>query len=88
MTRVTYDPACRICHAPRSAIWLWQPCGPSDRIDDAFACPGYHYRGFPAIPVCDTCRGKIKAGEPVTFTYKGRSFVTVPAENIIEEARP
>lgn len=60
---------CAICKKePRS--YLWQPCGPAETFD-LFMFPGWHYRGFPAIACCDTCRATIQANQTsVTFTYR------------------
>jgi hypothetical protein len=35
-----------------------------------FTYPGWHYRGFPAIPVCDACAAQIRQGHSVTFLYQ------------------
>lgn len=65
---------CQLCGEKQSECWLWQPFGPHESPRDAFAYPGYHYRGFPALKVCDTCKGEIANGEPVYFTYKGTRY--------------
>jgi hypothetical protein len=64
---------CQICKVNQSS-WIWQPFGPAE---DAFlfTFPGSHYRGFPAIKVCDDCRGIIQKNEPVDFYYKGRHYI-------------
>jgi len=49
--------------------WTWQPFGPDDKIA-AFTTPGYHYRGFPALHVCDDCKRAIQNGETVVFRHK------------------
>lgn len=50
---------CRICKEnPRE--YSWQPFGP-DEPQRSFYAPGWHYRGFIAIPVCDECKRKIQS---------------------------
>lgn len=56
-------PKCSICHLNRS-VYLWQPFGP-DESPLLFARPGYHYRGFPTVRVCEDCRRRILEGKPV-----------------------
>lgn len=58
---------CGICHN-EEVVWTMQPDGPSEDI--VFAFPGYHYRGFMAVNVCDTCHDAILRGERVVFTYR------------------
>jgi hypothetical protein len=54
--------------------WTWQPFGPNDKIA-SFTTPGYHYRGFPALHVCDMCKLAIQRGESVAFRFRGKTFV-------------
>jgi hypothetical protein len=64
---------CRICHTLSVCdYWLWQPFGPTAAEDRhlMFTHPGWQYRGFPAIPVCDPCCEQISGGQSVTFFYK------------------
>jgi hypothetical protein len=65
---------CAVCkNAERD--WTWQPFGPGSHPLD-FTVPGSHYRGFPAIPVCQFCKQeRIEAGETVTFVYKRQGWV-------------
>jgi len=56
------------------ATWTMQPFGPDDeRI--TFTLPGSHYRGFPAIGVCDACKQLVQAGQRVAFVYKHVYYV-------------
>ncbi len=47
---------------------------------ETFTVPGWHYRGFPAIPLCDQCKEKIQAGETVQFSYKGVTYTCIDDE--------
>jgi hypothetical protein len=60
---------------------MWQPFGPSDDPRRDFAHPGWHYRGFPAIPVCDPCAARIAAQADVTFLYAKTRYHYVGAAN-------
>jgi len=70
---------CRICKE-REAEWSWQPLGPSDRPRETFTVPGWHYRGFAVIPVCEGCKDKIQAGETVQFDYKRTTYTCIDEE--------
>ena len=50
----------------------WQPFGPADTPTDptAFPRPGFHARGFPVLPLCDTCKDLLRDGARVHFQYK------------------
>jgi hypothetical protein len=64
---------CRICGS--TAIVSWQPFGPSpDGPRSGFSMPGWHYRGFPVVPVCDLCKTLIEHDQPVRFTWKGQRY--------------
>ena len=54
--------------------WTWQPFGPDDKIA-SFTTPGYHYRGFPALHVCDACKGIIETADAIRFHYKGQGYL-------------
>ena len=62
------------CHACRGtfAEWSWQPFGPDP--NGSFAAPGYHYRGFPVIKVCDSCKKRVEEKSTVHFSYKGKPY--------------
>lgn len=65
---------CQACKEQEVA-WAWQPFGPDEK-PDCYTLLGSHYRGFPVIKVCDTCKSAFKTGDfPVTFAYKGHQFV-------------
>ena len=60
---------CQCCRVNESE-WAWQPFGPDDKIT-SFSVPGYHYRGFPALKICNDCKVDVENGHPgVVFTYK------------------
>lgn len=67
---------CQLCRK-EEAIWAWQPFGP-DSDSRSFASLGSHYRGFPVIKICDTCKGRIAYGKQlIVFTYKNRTFSVI-----------
>jgi hypothetical protein len=55
---------------------MMQPFGPDEQI--VFTTPGSHYRGFPAIGVCDSCKQNIQAGRGATFRYRGQVTEILP----------
>jgi hypothetical protein len=60
---------CQNCRT-NDTVWAWQPFGPDETIY-CFTTLGSHYRGFPAIGICDDCRNDVLNGMPgVLFTYK------------------
>ena len=64
---------CRSCKTNES-VHTWQPFGPDDSIL-CFTRPGYHYRGFPAIGICEDCKNNVENGNPgVIFTYKKTGY--------------
>jgi hypothetical protein len=65
---------CHACHQ-EEAQWAWQPFGP-DETPESFQLLGSHYRGFPVVKVCSTCKSAFQTGDfVVRFTYKGHRFV-------------
>ena len=65
---------CHSCHE-QEAQWAWQPFGP-DETPESFQLLGSHYRGFPVIKVCSTCKSAFQTGDfVVRFTYKGHRFL-------------
>ena len=65
---------CHACHQG-GAGWAWQPFGP-DTTPDSFQLLGSHYRGFPVIKVCSSCKSAFQTGDfVVRFTCKGHRFV-------------
>ena len=62
---------CRVCGRGQMQ-WAMQPFGPDNA--PTFTTPGSHYRGFPVVPCCDACKGKVQAGEAVDFNHKGRLY--------------
>jgi hypothetical protein len=61
---------CTICKE-RAREWTWQPFGP-DTSHLSFTTPGSHYRGFPALAVCEYCKRLIEMGGKgsIIFRYK------------------
>lgn len=58
----------------------WQPFGPDDKIA-SFTTIGSHYRGFAAIPICDTCKTAVETGTPgVIFTHKRIGYIALNGE--------
>jgi len=70
---------CRVCKE-REAEWAWQPLGPAEAPRETFTTPGYFYRGFPVIPVCEICKEKVQAGETVQFDYKRTTYTCIDDE--------
>lgn len=67
---------CRICKN-EEALWSWQPLGPAEDSRETFTAPGFHYRGFPVIPVCDDCKQNIQGGDEVQFDYKSITYTCI-----------
>jgi len=61
---------CQCCRA-ESAIWAWQPFGPSEGTLGSFTLLGSHYRGFPVVKIGQACKATLEHGEDLGFTYKG-----------------
>ncbi len=60
--------ACAVCHNNLSE-WIWQPLGPGEGCK-VFTLPGSHYRGFPTVPVCNSCRLRILDGASAPFVHR------------------
>ncbi len=60
---------CRICRVER-AEWAWQPCGPG--IVMCFMLLGSHYRGYPVVKVCDSCKRKLQTSKTGRFNFLWR----------------
>ena len=69
---------CAITGCRNAVAWTWQPNGPDDdmRSGFAFCSPGWHTRGFAAVPVCDEHKAVIQAGNDVQFRYKSTDWWT------------
>lgn len=63
---------CAVCKRLFEDGWTWQPFGPDS--NSIFMAVGWHYRGFPALFVCDDCKGLIEGEGTVTFQYKKQSY--------------
>lgn len=65
----------RTCSSCRigAATWSMQPFGPDDA--PTFVMPGSHYRGFPALPVCDACKARVQSGEQIAVTYRQQPYI-------------
>ncbi|HUT15487.1 MAG TPA: hypothetical protein VMY98_04505 [Anaerolineae bacterium] len=70
---------CRVCKE-REAEWSWQPFGPAESSAETFATPGWHYRGFAVIPICDDCKDRVQMGDGVQFDYKGVTYATIDGQ--------
>ena len=67
---------CQACKRQESELWAWQPFGPGEDIRTMFMVPGSHYRGFPIIKVCDSCKNDFEHGDfAVRFEYKGHKYI-------------
>jgi hypothetical protein len=64
---------CRVCKE-QMIQWAWQPLGPG-KDNDTFMLPGHHYRGFPVLGICDSCKQNIARGGEVKYTYKGQQYI-------------
>lgn len=74
-------PKCQICRH-KEAINAWQPFGPGP-TPKTFTVLGHHYRGFPVIKVCESCKNDLKAGIPCDFELKGKRYIGT-TEGVIE----
>src|SRR5712692_6447101 len=65
---------CQACHE-QNEEWAWQPFGPAER-PDSFLVLGSHYRGFPVVKVCSTCKLAFQTGDfMVRFSCEGHRFI-------------
>lgn len=79
---------CRTCHL-HPASDAWQPFGPNETPDEsgAFTALGWHYRGFPIIPVCNDCHDAIiRHDVDRAFTVKREPYMYVAARRSVEHA--
>jgi hypothetical protein len=75
---------CRICKS--LADYAWQPWGPAvEALRAGFVLLGSHYRGFPVVPVCESCKRDIEHDDAVRFAVKGRSYV-LDGDDLRQEA--
>jgi len=74
-------PKCRICHE-ELALWAWQPFGPG-KPREGFTLLGNHYRGFPVIKICESCKKSYQAGNAKVFTFKHDLYRII--KNVIEK---
>jgi hypothetical protein len=56
------------------AQYAWQPLGPDEKAT-SFMALGSHYRGFPVIKICGTCKHRIEQGQPVYFAVKSQQWL-------------
>ena len=70
---------CRI-RKDRQAEWSWQPFGPAQDSAETFTTPGWHYRGFAVIPICEDCKERVQMGDGVRFEYRGVTYATVDGQ--------
>jgi hypothetical protein len=76
---------CQICKT-NNTEWAFQPFGPDEKW--SFSLPGYHYRGFATIKICDHCKEVIQNPYKFPnvnqgFDYKGKHFV-IFEDSVIE----
>jgi hypothetical protein len=62
----------------QEADYIWQPEGLGSVM--TFYRPGYHVRGFAAIPLCDDCKTKLETDGPegphtIVFEYRKRYYI-------------
>lgn len=80
---------CVLCRTRTDAVWTWQPFGPEEDPRHAFTWPGNHYRGFPALTVCNECRFRIAGRqEELSFQYKGRRYLYSAATGEVKTCQP
>jgi hypothetical protein len=61
---------CQACKQ-QFATMTWQPFGP-DPTGLTFTTFGNHYRGFPVVKICDTCKYNIcEQDHMINFRYRG-----------------
>jgi hypothetical protein len=62
-----------VCCRDEADDILWQPFGPAPTPTErsAFTWPGAHTRGFPALPLCETCHGLLREGARLHFRTMG-----------------
>ncbi len=69
---------CASCRQADPA-YIWQPFGPADNYM-LFVRPGYHARGFAAIPLCDACKTRLETNDaeghphPIRFVYRKQGY--------------
>lgn len=79
---------CRTCLI-EPAVLAWQPFGPNETPDGsgAFTALGWHYRGFPVVPVCDACHDTIiRHDGDRAFTLRYVPYIYVAARRSVERA--
>lgn len=68
----------RCVSCKQEADYIWQPFGPGEIM--IFAAPGFHYRGFAALPLCDACKVRLETddaeGHPhlIRFVYRKEGY--------------
>lgn len=65
---------CAVCNENVESVWSWQPFGPDDP-PGSFTLPSFHYRGFPVIKVCASCKEEIQRGCAPEFTYLDQRYI-------------
>ncbi len=73
---------CQACERKQyPATWSWQPFGPDEDIEQSFTLPGSHYRGFPVIKLCASCKHAVQYEHKLSFSYRGNTYMY--AEGVI-----
>lgn len=78
---------CGVClKAPPAGAyweWAWQPFGP-DETPFCVSFVGYHYRGFPFIPLCSDCQRRLESVKgtdiPFPFWYQNNRYYVIGNE--------
>lgn len=67
---------CQACERKQYPVtWAWQPFGPDDDIEQSFVLPGSHYRGFPVIKLCTSCKYAVQHEHKLSFSYRGNTYM-------------
>lgn len=81
---------CAIVDCKEEATYIWQPAGPGE-TPNLFVRPGYHFRGFPAVPICDPHYTQLVTDTPegshvLRFTY--RKVIYVGSRHLVYRDAP
>lgn len=67
---------CQVCGHNFYFTMIWQPFGPAEH-PRLFTFRGDHFRGFPALTICENCKLDVEVNGTVEFSYKGKRFVAI-----------
>lgn len=71
---------CASCRQRTHEYDTWQPFGPDTSVATC-TTPGSHYRGFPALALCWSCRNALDRGEQISFAYRGEHYIADAGQN-------